>query len=428
MTPADRYKQIREPMLASYRAELKGVIEEYERKRIKWYRLIGADTPLTGHRNRALRDVLIDVVKSGWDYYPSETDALNDFKEAATIYQRRNHGVDYGADDIIAIPGVAAGYQIIHNAILDPGDEVVIIEPAHYTFWPASYMWALKAKVVQVPMIEERKWTTDIDALRKAVNSRTKAIVIDNPNNPTGHIYSEKEQKAIVDVAGEHGIPIVSDELYCPITYDGYEATTMAKASDDVPVVVMTSFSKLFMLPGWRIGYLAFHDPKKKLTELKKVCKFLSETYGHPTTAISLPILVAGTKALLLMKKVHDEIAWAQDVKGPMDESMEMLKRLQRQKDYTYKRLSEIEGITVVDSMATLYMFPNLEWIGKVWKTNEDFCLELLRKEKVGVFSGSFFGDHGFGHFRVTLLNDLATLEEVYNRLDRFMKAHAPRH
>lgn len=404
---------------------MKAIAESYEKKRIKWYRLLGADCPLTGHRNNALRSILIEVIKEGWDYYPSETDCLYDFKEAVTIFERRNRKVGYDPEDIIAVSGVAAGWQLIHNVILEPGDEIVVAEPAHYLTGPASYMYYLGAKVVQVPMIEEEQWALDLSALRRAVTDKTKAIVVDHPNNPTGHIYGEKERKSIVDVAGEHNIPIISDELYCEITYDGNESPSMAAISGDVPVVVMTSFSKLFMAPGWRVGYVAFHDPQGKMTDVKKACTRLAETYGHTTTSIPLPILVAATRALLRMGRVHDEVAWAQDVKGPMDESMDMLKKLQERRDYTYKRLCEIDGIDVVNAMATLYMFPKVEGIGKIWKTTEDFLLELLKEERVAFSNGLDYGDGGFGHFRTLFLNDIDVLEEVYNRLDRFMKKRA---
>lgn len=421
---ASRFREIREPLFADFEAKMASIIEDYERKRIKWYRLSGADCPEAGHRNHALKNILTEVVKEGWDYYPTETNAVADFKEAATIYQRRIHDVAYSTDDIIALPGVAAGFWVIHNAILDPGDEIATIEPAHYMWGPSSYMYYLGAKVVQVPMVEEDQWTTDLDALRKTVNIKTKAIVISSPNNPTGHIYSEKEVKAIADVAGEHNIPIISDELYCSITYDGNEAPSMAKICGDVPVVVFTSLSKFFMAPGWRIGYMAFHDPRGRMTEVRKVCKMLAETYGHPTSGIALPILVAASRALLAMERVRDELANAQDVKSPMCESMEMLRKLQKQRDYIYKRLCEIDGIRVVNSMATLYMFPRVEGIGNIWKTNEDFILELMKEERVAFLTGSHFGNHGFGHFRTLVLNDVDTLQEVFNRLDRFMKRH----
>jgi aspartate/methionine/tyrosine aminotransferase len=420
--PAGRFKNMPEP--SSFRAELNAIIEDYERKNVRWYRLIGADNPLTGNRNHYLTKILGEVVQEGWDYYPSETNCIQNFKEAVTIFQRRNHNVDYSVEDIVATPGVGAAWQLIHNVLLEPGDEIAAITPAHYAGGPVSYMYYLGSKVVQVPMIEEEGWALDIAALRKSITKKTKAIVLDHPNNPTGHIYSEKERKSIVDLAGEHDLLIISDELYGLITYDGNEAPSMATVSPDVPVIAMSSFSKLFMKPGWRIGYLAFHDPQNKIPDVRKVCTRLAETYGHVTSGIPLPILVAATRSLLQMVKNHSNVSWAQDIKGPMDESMAMLKRLQERRDYSYRRLCEIDGISVVKAMASLYMFPKVEAIGKTWKSNEDFILALLKEEKVAFYTGSGFGQGGYGHFRTLFLHNLEVLEEVYNRLDRFMKKH----
>lgn len=411
------------PSPSSFQGKLKAIIEDYEKKRIRWYRLLGADCPLTGHRNRSLQEILAEVVKQGWDYYPTETDCLYDFKEAATVFERRSHNVDYSPEDIVAVSGVASAWQLLHNVILESGDEIVVIEPAHYLTGPVLSAYYSGAKVIQVPMVEEEQWTLDLDMLRTALNDKTKAIVIDHPNNPTGHIYGEKERKALVDIAGEYDIPIISDELYCEITYDYNMSPSMAAVSGDVPVVVLTSFSKLFMVPGWRIGYVAFHDPRGRIKEVKRACTRLAETYGHVSTGIPLPILVAATR-VLCMTRVRREIAWAQEIKSPMDESMEMLEKLQERRDYTYKRLCEIDGINVVNAQASLYMFPRVEMIGKVWKTNEDFLLELLNEERVAFSNGNDYGNHGFGHFRTLFLNDTSVLEEVYNRLDRYIRRH----
>src|SRR5205807_207671 len=127
---------------------------------------------------------------------------------------------------------------------------------------------------------------------------KTKAIVLVHPNNPTGHIYSAKTRRFIIDLAGEHGIPIISDELYDLVTFDDNSAPSMASESADVPVITMTSFSKFFMAPGWRIGYIAFHDPSQKTKQIEDVSRRISQSYGHATSCIPLPILVAATRVL----------------------------------------------------------------------------------------------------------------------------------
>jgi len=422
--PAKKFEKISKET-STFVSERNALIREYERTGKTWYRIMGADVPLTGHRNKALTNLLLQAVSEGWDYYTSETNWLQEYLEAVTIFEKKHRGASYTADDILAVPGVASGLQLVHNVILDPGDEIVVLEPSHYASGPCSYMWYLGAKAVQVPCFEDREWELDIDKLRSSITDRTKAIALDHPNNPTGAIYSRKARKQIVDIAGQHGIPIISDEMYSLIAFDGNEAPTIALDADDVPVIVTHSFSKFFMMPGWRMGYLCFHDPEDKIADIKAVCKKINSTYGHNSSGIPLPILVAATRALREYTSVSMEVAGAMTIKGPMDESKEMVRRLQDRREYTYKRITDMEGISVVKSKASLYMFPRVHGIGKIWKTTEEFILQLLREEAVGFHPGDQYGKTGFGHFRTMILNDITTLEEVYNRLERFLIRHS---
>lgn len=410
---------------SAFVSERNALIREYERAGKTWYRMMGADVPLTGHRNKALTNLLLQAVSEGWDYYASETNWLQEYLEAVTIFEKKHRGASYSADDVLAVPGVASGLQLIHNVILDPGDEIVVVEPSHYASGPCSYMWYLGAKPVQVPCFEDREWEPDLDRLRASITERTKAIALDHPNNPTGAIYSRKARKQIVDMAGQHDIPIISDEMYSLITFDENEAPTMALDADDVPVMVTHSFSKFFMMPGWRMGYVCFHDPEDKIADIKNVCKKINAIYGHNSSGIPLPILVAATRALREYTDISMEVAGAMAIKGPMDESKEMVRKLQVRRDYTYKRISGMQGISVVNSKASLYMFPRVHGIGKTWKTTEEFILKLLREEAVGFHSGDQYGNTGFGHFRTLVLNDIPILEEVYNRLERFLIRHS---
>jgi aspartate/methionine/tyrosine aminotransferase len=409
------------PELSLFTAKRNALIQKYERAGKRWFRITGADMPLTGHRNHALTTSLIQVVQEGWDYYVSETNWIQEYLEAVCHFEKKHEGVAYSSDDVIAIPGVASGWQLLHNVLLEPNDEIVVIEPAHYLAGPCSYMWYLGAKVIQVPSIEENDWEPDLEKLHASITTKTRAIVLDHPNNPTGAIYSAQARQTIIDIAAENDLPIISDELYRNITYDGNTASSMAKMSKDVPVIVMSSFSKFFMKPGWRIGYLCFHDPQDKLQEVKHVCRRIARSYGHNTTSIPLPILVAATRALREYTNISMEVASARSTKGPMDESKAMVRKLQSRRDYSFKRINEMDGISVVKAKASLYMFPKVHGIGKRWKTTEDFILDLLEKEAVVFNLGPMYGNTGFGHFRTMMLNDLSILEEVYNRLERFL-------
>jgi alanine-synthesizing transaminase len=420
MSPAKRFREPAVP--AAFDSKVKAIIADYDRHGKEYFRLYGADMPLTGHRNMAATETLAQTVREGWDYYVSETDCLHDFQEAVTVFQKRFRNASYVAEDILPVAGDASGWQVLHNVLLEPGDEIVAPEPAHYLWGPASQMYYLGSRIVQVPMVEKDEWEPDLDRLRAAITPRTRGIVVDHPNNPTGHIYSQKIRRAIIDIAGEHDIPVISDELYDLITYDGNEAPSIASESGDVPVIVLTSFSKFFMKPGWRIGYVAFHDPEAKMAETRNACTRLARTYGHSTTCISLPILVAATRILMGLRRISDEIADAQSIKEPYHESRNMVRKLQERRDYVYKRISQMQGISVVKSQASIYMFPHVQVIGDRWKTTEDFLLDLFAKKQVLFVPGTKFGQDGAGHFRTVILNDINVLEKAYNRLEEFLE------
>jgi aspartate/methionine/tyrosine aminotransferase len=282
-------------------------------------------------------------------------------------------------------------------------------------------MWLFGAKVVQVPSLEDEEWDPDLDKLRSSVTEKTKMICLDNPNNPTGAIYSNKARRAIIDIAGEYDIPVISDELYRQITFDEYEAPSMALNVKDVPVIMITSFSKFFMKPGWRIGYLGFKDPTGKLTEIKNACKRMASTYGHHQACIPCPVLVAATRALRGLTDTWWFMGNEMTIKGVLDESKEMLRNLQKNRDYSIKRMNEIKGIDVVKSKASLYMFPRVEEIGKTWKTTEDFILDLFEEEAVIFNNGEGYGNSGFGHFRTIIQDNLKVLEDIYDRIERFL-------
>jgi len=230
-----------------------------------------------------------------------------------------------------------------------------------------------------------------------------------NPNNPTGAVYSERALKEIVNIAGENDLPIISDEIYGLITFDGIVAKPTAEVAKDVPVIALSGMSKIFMRTGWRVGYICFHDPEGKISELSRVIKRVAGLYGHGITTMPTSILFAATKAF----------------QGSIDAGIEMTKKLQVNRDITMKHIQEIEGVTCVKPKGTLYCFPKVHEIGKTWKTDEEFMLDLLKDKDVLFNRGSGYGDSGFGHFRLLLLPDQTIIDDALNRLEHFLQQHS---
>lgn len=422
LQPAKRYVQS-EKGKGAY-GELEAAIIAYKKSGKTFLRLMGADVPLWGNVNLSMNRCLAQVAEEGWDCYNWHTDWLSEYAIAVSNFEKRFRNVEFLPSNIIPIPGSASGYQLLFNAALEPGDEIVAIEPAHCVGAPCAFLWYLGAKLIQVPSGELNDWEPDLDKLRSSITKRTKFIMMDYPNNPTGAIYSDKARREIVNIAGENDIPIFSDEIYGTIVFDGNEAPSMASVAGDVPVIALSSFSKFFAHPGWRIGYMEFHDPSQKMTALSDVCKKLATSYGHTSTSIPLPILVAATRTLReFTAALKDRTARPQVVRGAVAEAKEMLQDLQLRRDYTFKRLSNMKGVSVVNAKATMYMFPRIHGIGKTWKNVEEFMVNLSREEGLS-FDFGRFGNTGAQHFRTMLLPDMPTLTEVYDRLERFLKRH----
>jgi aspartate/methionine/tyrosine aminotransferase len=252
---------------------------------------------------------------------------------------------------------------------------------------------------------EEDGWQPDIDDLRAKISRRTRAIVLINPNNPTGALYNEKIVKQIADIAGEHKLLLISDEIYDRIVFkEGF--VSAAHLAKDLPVVGMNGFSKTYLMTGWRLGYMYFHDPEGKLTELKECV----EKETRIRLCANTPVQKAGAAAL----------------KGSQTHIQTLVKKLKARRDYSFKRLNEIKGISCTKPEGAFYVFPKVEAVGSMWRTDAEFARELLEKTGILIVHGSGFDQtYGAGHFRAVILPPLETLEKAWSLLDGFMAKHA---
>lgn len=402
--PSSRYKKM--SITENGRAKLLTLAKKLQNAGTEILTIGGGDPVQYGFINRYLSNVLIQAAEKGLHMYSYWIDCLSDLKNAITQFEKKHRNVDYNVEDIILAPGVAGAFQVIHYSLLDAGDQVVTFEPTHYVTGPTSYFHIFGSTVTTSRSIEEEDWKPDLEQLRMKINDKTKVIVIVNPNNPTGATYDEKTLTEIVNIAGEYDIPIISDEIYGLITFDDLEVKSIAEIADDVPSIVLSGMSKVFLSTGWRVGYIGFHDPQEKIVEVKKTVKMMAESYGHASSCIATPILYAAIAGF----------------RESPEGAKEMMKQLQVRRDFTYKCLTEIEGISCTKPKGAFYAFPRVNAIGKMWKSDEEFLLELLKDEHLLFsFPGSMYGNSGYGHFRTLLLPQLEILKEAYNRLERFM-------
>lgn len=240
--------------------------------------------------------------------------------------------------------------------------------------------------------------------MRSKITKKTRAIVITNPNNPTGAVYGKKVVKQMLDLAAEHNLPVVSDEIYDQLSYaNGDFASTAYLASDDTPVIGLNGFSKVYQMTGWRLGYIYFKAKDDELNDVKH--GILQEC--RIRLCANTPVQKAGVAAL----------------NGPQDHIKTVVEKLKQRRDYAWKRLNEIEGISCTKPEGAFYIFPKIHDVGKRWKTDLDFVVGLLRQTGVLVVHGSGFDPvYGAGHIRAVYLPPIKMLEEALNALESFMK------
>ncbi len=331
-------------------------------------------------------------------YAPSE--GYEELIEAIIEREKKRNNISYSEDHVCITSGVTEALQMYLNASLDPGDELLVPGPTY-----PQYRLITKfngAEPIPYRCLEDDNWRPDIEDIRMRITSRTKAIVIINPNNPTGAVYSSKIVKEIIDIAGEHDLPVVSDEIYDDLVFEGKQVAT-ASLTNDVPVITFNGFSKVYLVPGWRIGYTLFHH-NGELDEIEDAFFRIA-------------------RSRLCANSVC-QYACIEALKGPQDHIEETNRKLRERRDYAYKRLNEIPGISTAKPDGAFYIFPRIDAMSKgIWKTDKDFVLDLLYEKHVLVVHGSSFcPEFGRDHFRVVILPPINMMEEAFNRLEDFMK------
>jgi len=347
-----------------------------------------------------IKQALIDAVKKGFNWY-SPSEGLPDLREAICEKEKKVNRIDISPENVIVSAGVSEGIQMIMAALVEKGEQILVPGPAYPPY--VSYVTFFGGKPIPYRTSEENKWQPDLDDIRSKITGKTQAIVVINPNNPCGALYDEKTVKAIADLAGEHDLPLISDEIYDQIVYEKKFVSTSYVAKD-VPVIGLNGFSKAYLMTGWRLGYVYFHVEDEKLEELRECVT----KEARIRLSANTPVQKAAVEAL----------------RGPQDHVSSMARKLQERRDYSYKRLKEINGISCVKPEGAFYFFPKVEEIGSKWKNDVDFVYSLLEKTGILFVHGSGFGaTYGSGHFRGVFLPPIQTLEKALDQLEHFMSS-----
>jgi aspartate/methionine/tyrosine aminotransferase len=351
------------------------------------------DTP------KHIKQALIKAVEEGANSY-SASEGLPELRQAISQKEKRVNDITVSPDNIIVTAGISEGIQMVMAALIDAGDEILLPGPTYPPY--ISYAKFFGGNPVTYETVEEDGWQPNIDDLRRKITAKTRGIVIINPNNPCGALYEEKIVKQILDLAGEHDLIVLSDEIYDQIVYEKRFIST-AHLAKDVPIVGLNGFSKAYLMTGWRLGYLYFLDEQNRLQELKQCI----EKEARIRLCANTPVQKAGAVAL----------------NGPQDHIKETIKKLGQRRDYALKRLNAIEGISCAKPEGAFYVFPKIHEVGRKWKTDSEYAIELLKATGVLFVHGSGFDPlYGAGHVRGVFLPPIETLEKALDEVERFME------
>ncbi len=327
----------------------------------------------------------------------------------AVMHETQRQGIlSVTLDDIYLGNGASELITMATNALLDNGDELLLPMP-DYPLWTAATSLS-GGTPVHYLCDETNGWMPDLADIRAKITPRTKGIVVINPNNPTGVLYTDELLKGIVAIAREHGLVILADEVYDKVLYDGVKHTALASLSTDVLTLTFNSLSKSYRSCGYRAGWLVVSGNKKVAADYIEGLNMLS----NMKLCSNVPGQWAIQTALGGYQSINDLVC-----EGG---------RLRRQRDLAYELITAIPGVSCVKPEAALYMFPRLDPTLYPVTDDRQFFLELLRETKVMLVQGTGFNWPQPDHFRIVFLPHEDELREAIGRIAKFLEGYRKRH
>jgi aspartate/methionine/tyrosine aminotransferase len=340
-----------------------------------------------------VKQALINSINKGENYY-STSEGLLELREE--IAKKENaKGLSISADDVLITNGVSEGLDMVISSIVEEGDEVLLPGPYYPPY--ASYV-RLHGGVPVEFSVDLNNSTPDIDDIKSKITSKTVAICLISPNNPTGVVFNENALKKLVDIANEHNIYIICDEIYDQIIFDD-KFVGIGKVAGDSPVIILNGFSKVHLMSGWRIGYIAFNR-SPQLEELREHLPKLARV----RIATNLPIQYAALESL----------------RGSQNYINDFVSEMKKHRDLVVRRLNEMPGLSCSNPKGAFYAFPKIE--DNKFGSDKEFVTKLLESKGVLTVHGSGFGEqYGSGHFRLVYLPSLEILDSAMNKIEEFV-------
>jgi alanine-synthesizing transaminase len=347
-------------------------------------------------------DVIRDVIEAlpGAQGY-SDARGIQDARDAVAASFQRRGMTSVGADDVFLGNGVSELIVMSLQALLDTGDEVLIPSP-DYPLWTGAVNLC-GGRAVHYQCVEEDGWHPDLDSVASQITDRTKALVIINPNNPTGAVYSREVLLGLLDLARRHGLLVLTDEIYDQIRYDGAVHHSAAALAPDLLVLTLGGLSKTYRLAGFRSGWLVISGPRDHAADYLDGLELLANMRLCPNVPAQHAIHAALTGQL------------------GISHLLEPGGRLRDQRDRAFEQMTAIPGVSCVRPAGALYLFPRLD--PEVYKIRDDeqMMMDFLEQQHVLLSHGSGFNLPTTDHLRLVFLAQVEVLHDAIGRLATFL-------
>ena len=338
-----------------------------------------------------IRDEGVYSLEKGRTFYTSNS-GLMDLRMEIDRYIKRKYKVSYNpAKEIIVTVGGSEGIDIALRAMLNPGDEVLLPQPSYVSYEPCTIL--ASGVPVIIDLKEENGFKLTAEQILEKITDKTKILILPFPNNPTGSILSYKELEEIAKVCIEKDLFVLSDEIYCELTYAGDHASIIQVPGMKERTILINGFSKSYAMTGWRLGYAC--GPEKIIEQMTKIHQFC--IMCAPTTSQYAAVIALrdGDEAVAKMRESYNQ-----------------------RRRYVLSRLNDM-GLTCFEPEGAFYVFPSIKRFGI---RSEEFATRLLMEEKVAVVPGTAFGDSGEGYLRISYAYSINQLKEALGRIKNFVK------
>jgi len=342
------------------------------------------DTP------RHIRQAAATALDEGWTHY-SPSPGLMEFRQVIAEHVSKTRGIAVAPEEVVVTPGGKPIMFFTMMALLDEGDEAIYPNPGFPIY--ESVIELLGARAVPLPLREERDFAFDVDEFERLVTPRTKLVIVNSPQNPTGGVLDKQTLDRVAEIARKQDFYILSDEIYSRIIYEGEPLSLSSYPGLKERVVILDGFSKTYAMTGWRLGY-GVMEP----TLAKHVARLQTNSNSCTNSFVQRAGIVA--------------------LRGPQDGVDEMVAEFRRRRDAVVAGLNKLPGVSCRMPKGAFYVFPN---ITKTGMKSQELADSLLNEAGVATLSGTAFGAYGEGYLRLSYANSLPNLEKALQKMHEFL-------